>query len=166
MNRSKNIIFLVTLLLVVTIVTRSQIAEWDKLVMLQSTREEVEAILGKPEKYFETSGVYITEKGKFSAWYSDGECRSDKTNQYRVPRGIVTVITHRPKSKRPLVDYLGHSHDYTERRLAVMPDRIFWVSKDGAVSYETMKSGGQYVVFSIRLYPNDELHEKFTCESN
>lgn len=50
----------------------SQTPDWRKLVALESTREEVEKFLGKPDKYFETYGTYETELGRFSIWFSRG----------------------------------------------------------------------------------------------
>lgn len=133
--------------------------------MLESTRDEVEAILGKPERFFQTSGYYITDIGHFTVWYSNGECKSDNEHQYLVPKGIATGLQFKPKTKEPLRNYAADISDFKDWKFDAIPDSVFWIRKDGSVSYETIKSGGRHLVFTIRLYPSEELHKKFACEA-
>ena len=61
-------------LLTMHISASGQTNAWRNFVALESSRENVETILGKPDNYFETYGTYETEDGRFSVWYTKGGC--------------------------------------------------------------------------------------------
>ena len=68
--KNKVIIVYLWVVIVGTVATTFEIysqapAEWSSLIPLESTREDVERILGSPLKQFDTFGMYDTKAGKY-----------------------------------------------------------------------------------------------------
>src|SRR5690349_20964686 len=79
---------------------QAQSKQWEKWVPLETTRAEIEAVLGEPAKQFPTFGRYGTQIGDFTIWYSDGKCRKDNNGvRYKVKPGVFTGMWFTPKDK-------------------------------------------------------------------
>ena len=125
-----------------------QVENWNKLVPLESNRTEVEKILGKPEVYFATSGVYITEIGKFYVNYSKGGCHKDFVGwQWNVPAGKLTLLTFFPNKSEPLKSYIADLKGVEKKPSPVRDNRFLYFSPDESLFYETieLKAGKEFV---------------------
>jgi hypothetical protein len=72
--------------------------DWRKLVPLQSTRADVERLLGpSKEAYF---ADYKLEEGNLSVIYSSGPCGAGRTGGWNVPKDKVVSLSFSPKHKK------------------------------------------------------------------
>jgi hypothetical protein len=73
--------------------------DWRKLVPLQSTRADVERLLGPSEKdgY---SADYKLDEGYLTIIYSGGGCVPGRTGGWNVPRDVVVSLSFSPKHKK------------------------------------------------------------------
>ena len=129
------------------------IQDWNELIPFESTRGEVEAILGKPNKYFETYGLYDTEIGSFSVWYSDGKClKKRKELQYNVKPHLFINLRFSPKSIKSLTAY-GVDLRNVVRTKDPHSDRIFVGVPDGPAFEVYPGPGGKELVYAIHISP-------------
>ena len=144
--------------------TNSQAESWNRLIPLVSSRSEAEELLGKPQKYLKTFGLYETKIGRFSIWFSDGQCsRARIGQQYKLKAGLVTGIKFNPTGKKALEEY-GIKKDSLIRWPDAKGDRVLYFTSDGTTTYETFKdSDGTEFVFSIEVGPTEEQDKKFLC---
>jgi hypothetical protein len=149
---------LVILALAASITVYSQTQDWCKLVPLESNRTEVEKIIGKPEKYFETYGVYQTEIGRFYVWYSQGGCQKNVEGlQYNIPAQKLTRIVFSPKISLPLESYVSNKENFKKDRHPGMDSRYFYTSPDETITYETvLPNNGKEFVYTIELRPSKD----------
>ena len=132
-----------------------QTQDWRKLIALKSTRGEVEKILGKPKKYFDTYGSYETKEGKFSVWYSTGECRKNvEGRQYKVPAQRMTglyVILH---TGLPLEHFISDKENYKKSESLMTDGNYLYTSPDEAIVYETIvPNESKEFVYTISIQP-------------
>lgn len=133
-----------------------QKTDWTDLVALVSTRQDVERLLGKPEKYSGSFGIYRTPVGKFAVWYSSGKCEdATQGKQYSVPASRLVELLVYLQSPMPLTEFVGNLGDYVESPSPFDKDRGFYTSRDGRVSIETI--GGRddpaRRVYSVTIQP-------------
>jgi hypothetical protein len=77
---------------------RTQGNSWSGLTPLQSTRQEVEKLLGPAKDSVGKTFIYDTQAEKVHVWYSDGPCKASEIGQWNVPVGIVLQIRVYPKA--------------------------------------------------------------------
>ena len=149
---------LIILALVASITVYSQTRDWAKLILLESNRTEVEKIIGKPERYFETYGIYQTEIGRFYVWYSQGGCQKNVEGlQYNIPARKLTRIVFSPKISLPLESYVSDKEDFKKERHSTMDSRYFYTSTDETITYETvLPNNGREFVYTIELQPGTD----------
>lgn len=102
MNNIKLISCMCTVLAVVAV---SQAKGWRGFVPLQSTRTDVERILGAPKESRGVASTYETKDERVLVFYSAGQCKESQSNDWNVPRDTVVSITVHPNAKL-LVDDL------------------------------------------------------------
>jgi hypothetical protein len=164
-KRSFLVLFLLIVLGSTGAVGQSTI-DWEKWMPLETTRGEIEAVLGKPHTRFDTFGSYDTQIGRFSVWYSDGRCLKDREGlQYRVQKGLMTSFWFQPKSRKPITDYvrdhkkLIHSSDSHNRT-------TYYHAPDGMRAYSVFwERNGVEIVDKIMVRPTDE-KKNLRCESS
>ena len=139
---------------------------WLRLVPLESTRDDAEKILGKPEAKFETSGVYRNEIGKFTVWYSKGGCHSSVAGrQYDVPpQRFIGLIVYLARPL-PLQFYVSDVSKFSKSASAFNDRRNLYTSADESTTYETVvPPNGNEFVYSISIEPSkDKL--RFLCSA-
>ncbi len=128
-----------------------------EFIALESTREEVEKILGKPDKYFATYGSYETGMGKFSVWYSTGKCRKDvEGRQYKVKANLMTALLVYLKYGPLVKSTIPDISNYTRQKSPNF-DRYLYLSKDESTTYETIVYGNSTErVYSESIEPSKD----------
>jgi hypothetical protein len=145
------------LIFVIFLPTISYSQEWRKLIALESSREEVERILGKPDKYFDTYGTYETETGKFSIWYSKGGCRKNvKGLQYNVSAQRMTRLYVIQKKAVPPEYFFSDKENYKRTKSEFSNARFYYMSPDESVSYETILPNSKEFVDTITIQPGKD----------
>jgi hypothetical protein len=111
-----------------------------------------------------TFGLYETKMGRFSVWFSDGQCSDSRVGlQYKVKPDLITGIKFNPAGKKALKEY-GVNKDSLVRWPDPNGDRVLYFSSDGTTTYETFKdSDATEFVFSIDVRPTEEQDKKFLC---
>ena len=87
-------------LIMLAMVSPSQTQDWRKIIPLQSTRADVERILGKPEKESPGFSYYKFKDGDVLIWYSSKPCEGP-SGGWRVPPGTVTGISFSYSDPQP-----------------------------------------------------------------
>lgn len=144
----------------------AQREEWSCLIPLKSTRAEVERILGKPAKYFDTSGGYETSYGKYSVWYATGRCsKKVEGRDWNVDAGIMTNLLVYPKRVDLIDQYLSNLQDYERRESPGGYSRFLYLSKDESLIYQTIKRpDSTEFIYAIALEPGKD-KENLLCSS-
>src|SRR5258705_2334459 len=97
MNMKTKITILFLCGLILTYVPRANAKEWRKIVPLQSTRADVERLLGPAEQPY---GVdYELKDGVISIVYSTGPCEKGSPGGWNVPEGVVISFSFSAKRK-------------------------------------------------------------------
>lgn len=140
--------------------------EWSCLMPLKSTRAEVEKILGKPDKFFDTYGRYDTSYGRYSVWYATGHCQKKVEGQdWNVDAGIMTSLFVYPNKVNLIDQYLSNLKDYERRESPGGYSRFLYLSKDESLIYETIKRpDSSEFIYAISLEPGKD-KEKLLCSS-
>lgn len=76
---------------------------WNGITPLKSTRDDVEAILGKPESWSTSrhAGGYTTKDGKVFVLYSTGLCDVNSENGWNIPELTVIKVSFSPNYPNP-----------------------------------------------------------------
>lgn len=135
---------------------------WMKLVPLESSREEVEKILGVPERSFPSYAAYRAGTGRFHVWYSTGECRKGVEGlQYKAPAdsmtGLIVSFDEAPSIESVIPDRSEYTRKENHHRTGYL-----YTSKDESIVYETY--GRAERVRSIEIRPGKG-KERFICKS-
>lgn len=149
--KSFNRLTFLLLMLGTSVIAVPQVKDWRSLAPLSSTREEVERILGKPSKHFDSYGLYKTPEGTFSVWYSTGGCQKNIEGvQYDVPANKLVSIYFKPSAARPLEFYVSDKNALTREESPLGFNRIRYTTPDGSMAYETIpRSSSNEFVYSI-----------------
>lgn len=131
--------FVVVIILLMPVSEFCQEPDWRKLVPLESTREDVEKILGKPVKYFDTEGTYDTKLGKFYVNYSSGECREDYEEiEYLAPAGRLMSFRLKLNKFGLIKDYISDKDKFKRRKYPQDDSRNLYLSEDKSLGVETI----------------------------
>lgn len=135
-----------------------QTTAWRNFVALESSRENVEKILGKPDKYFETYGTYETEEGRFSVWYTKGGCHKGIEGlQWNVSAQKMASLLVYPKKSLPLEHYVTDIHSFNKSYSPFSDEKYWYISPDTSIRYETIvpKDSVEFV-YSISIEPGKD----------
>lgn len=119
--------------IVLAMVATSQAKGWRGLVPLHSTRTDVERLFGAPKESRGVGFKYETKDEQVFVFYSAGECKESRSNDWNVPRDTVVSITVHPNAKL-LVDDLKLDKMKYERVLDYhVQGVIYYFSKEDGV---------------------------------
>lgn len=118
---------------------------WRGIIPLQSTRSDVERILGAQTDSHGQTSIYKTESERIDVLYSSGLCSRGQT--WRLPRDIVIRLVVTPESKT-LIEHFD-TKGYVQVKES-HPDnwRQYW-SPDGGVLIQTIKTDEAEEVLSV-----------------
>jgi hypothetical protein len=128
--RRINIVICCAWLMLVTAGT-SWARGWRGLIPLQSTRQDVERLLGTPTNYYydlKNETVYIH--------FSSGACQGDEPDSYKVPAGTVTRIMVIPKSEPSLKTLRVDIARYKKQVDENIKQHVFYYDEDAGNAIE------------------------------
>jgi len=146
-----------------SLLTRMGVAQnnrWKEIVILRSTRADVEKMMGKGEE--RASIVYYPIKeGSLHIEYSDGHCRPGQYRGWKVPEGTVIELTYTPFNNPPLLSslHLDLSRFRITRESPDVPDLITYIKDDDGIAYTVQLDG---TVSEIRYFPSTQ-YDKLQC---
>lgn len=110
--------------------------QWRKIVVMRSTREDVERVLGRSE-YRGFSASYNVEDGAIQVeYYPFNYCESQPGADLRVPQWTVVEITFTPDNPPKLTDLkLDLKKFRRQKESSDAPDLISYINKEEGVDY-------------------------------
>jgi hypothetical protein len=133
--------------------------EWDGIVPLQSTRADVERLLGpakEPAKNYVS--IHETEREVVLIEYSTGEPCSGGVNKWRVQRGTVLSIRVAPRAQIRFSELHIDESQYKETDGGHVPNYAYYTNDKEGVQVE-VKQG---LVMSISYFPGAK-DEELRC---
>lgn len=100
---------------------------------MNSTRAEVEAILGQADKGFEV--LYQLQDGKLSIEYSSGPCTSERKGGWNVPEDVVISLYFSPRRAKKVSQL---KLDPTKFRKVVddhLPSVTYYINDEEGITY-------------------------------
>ena len=133
----------ITLLLLIA--TCCEARDWQGIVPLQSTRADVERLLGKPNTEHDR---YLTgnEVGEF--FYSTSRC----SNGWNVPAGTVISITVTFSESRRLSDLKLDLGKYVKITDPFTPNHTYYVNRNEGVRYVVLEGSGETSQLILAVY--------------
>jgi hypothetical protein len=137
-----------------------QNSTWQGVVILRSTRADVEKIMGKGEEH--ASIVYYPIKdGSLHVEYSDGPCKPGQFRGWKVPEGTAIELVYTPFKSPPTFSslHVDLAKFRTVRESPDVPDLITYKNDDEGVAYTVQLDG---TVSEIRYFPSAK-YDKIRC---
>lgn len=145
----KRVIIIITYLCLVLVGTAlSQTVEWQGIILLRSTRNDVEQILGAPKD--KEINLYETTKEKIVVWYSKGTCKKDKSAVWNVPKDTVLGILVSPKEELNATVVKEKLNQKFEKQADWEIQNVYiYYNNDNSIKFETrlLPNGIEDVVF-------------------
>jgi hypothetical protein len=161
MNRA---IFTIYLCLVLAATVLPQTVEWKAIVLLHSTRNDVEKLLGKPiDKNLD---LYDTEKERVTVFYSKGTCRENKKGVWNVPKDTVLGILVAPKEELNVAVVKEQLNQQFEKERDMEIQNVYiYFSKDNSIEFQTRLLLNGVEDVSFVAYSPGESGKNLLCKS-
>lgn len=122
--------------------TMTQDKKWKDIVVLRSTRSDVERIMGKASEHAHIA-YYPLQEGSLQIEYSDGVCDAGQYRAWNVPEGTVIEIVYTPFGNPPRLS--SFKLDLTKFRIARespdVPDMVSYIKDDEGIAYTVEPDG-------------------------
>jgi hypothetical protein len=133
---------------------------WTQLVPLESSREDVERVLGKPMKYFKAYGIYKEIPDVvIDVWYSTGKCTKTVKGAplYDVREGVMTRLYVTFPKRRKLRDMQSDIAKFTRKQFEELAGRAYYYSPDNSLVYTVfVEKDESETVYSVSVQPGDD----------
>lgn len=119
--------------------------EWKTIVPMNSTRANVEAILGPADKGFEV--LYHLQDGKLSIEYSTGPCTRDRKGGWNVPENVVISLHFSPRRPKKVSQL---KLDATKFRRVIddhLPSVTYYINDEEGITYAIQQGKVDYVEY-------------------
>lgn len=127
--------------------------DWHGLVPLQSTRSDVERILGKPRKSRYSTYIYDTAHDRIDVLYSEGPCQVSEVERWKVAKDTIIRLDIRPKHTVPVKLLVLNRNKYIRTRESHPNNWFTYLNKEDGIRVETIQSGQVEEVNSITYGP-------------
>lgn len=139
---------------------------WRGLVPLQSSRSDVERLLGSPKKSRGVASTYETRNERVLVYYSSGNCQNGESNGWNVPREVVISITVHPSAKLLVKDLKLDKLKYERLADDHVQGVVYYFSKEDGVRISARVLDEGEDVDSITFDPAlNDLHLKCLASS-
>ena len=138
---------------------------WKNIVPLDSTRKDVERLLGRPQVSKGVADTFQLKDGRLRVFYSDGFCKRPNTNDWNVPPGTVVTLTFEPSGEVKIAELKLDMSKY-ERTIDPHVQRAFhYYSREAGIRISTRLEKEGEDVHSITYEPTEkDLHLR--CEKS
>jgi len=161
----KIVFFLVILTLSIAFTAKKEF-EWNKIVPMETTREEVEKLFGKGKEIGTDEVRYDLKEGILIVNYSDGVCESDDEEDWNAQTGLVLNLEF---NFEDLKDFGKFGIDKTKLKKNSLgectPQLKEYVDEEKGISYELFEKEEDSLgeVQSIKKFPTKEF-EFLRCD--
>ena len=130
---------------------------WRGIRPMQSTRDDVERILG-PSKQRSLNGEYAyqTKEEQIDILYSEGPCSPSVVGKWNVPLETVLRITIHPQKTVLIRDLELDKNKYRRGPDPNIPNWFFWVNREEGIIIQSQLKDGCEQVMSIEYSRSDE----------
>ena len=126
---------------------------WHGLVPLQSSRADVEKLLGKAKTSHGFTYVYETENETVNILYSAGPCKLSAVERWNVALDIVLRMDVRPRKKMLIQELHLDKVRYSRLPEAHPENWIRYMNDEDGVMVETISNGRTEEVYTITYWP-------------
>jgi hypothetical protein len=137
---------------------------WKGIKVLQTTRAEVEKILGKPTIDEYNNIKYYIDEGLIRISYSQEPCSNDSQGRYDVPKDTVfdyeVIITR----EMDLTNLIWKKELYKKTKDSHVLYNSYYSNQNEGITISTKTKKDGENVWSIRFYVSPELYEKHRCK--
>lgn len=130
--------------------------EWRGLVPLHSSREDVERLLGVPNRSGKYTSSYELELEIVSFIYaSGGPCGSDATNSWKVPQDTIVDITVAPKQKLLFSALNLRKEEYKKSEDPTVEGHFYYTNEGEGIRYSIQKTPQvpDGIVMNVNYWP-------------
>jgi hypothetical protein len=107
---------------------------------LQSTREDVQRLLGPPHEILRSGrSVYVLKEKSVIVEFSTGECDNAGINEWKAPLNTVTTVTVNPKTERVVTALHLDTKKYTKVVDKNLPQHSFYINEKEGERIEVYK---------------------------
>jgi hypothetical protein len=139
--------------------------DWKDIVPLQSTRKDVERLVGSPQASKGVAATFQLKGGRLRVFYSDGFCKRRNINDWNVPPDTVVTLTFEPSIEMKIAEL---NLDMTKYERAVDPHvqrAVHYYNREAGIRISTRLEKEGEEVHSITYEPTEkDLHLR--CEKN
>lgn len=134
--------------------------KWRKIVLMRSTREDVEKLLGQSE-YRGFDASYTVEDGMLSVTYYPFSHCAEPGADLNVPQWTVVELTYEPDNPQRLADlHLDLKRFRKKHESFDVPDLISYVNNKEGVDYTFQADN---TLSSVRYFPGRR-YDSFRCQ--
>ena len=119
--------------------------EWRKILPMNSTRAEVEAILGQADEGFEV--LYQLQDGKLSIEYSTGPCTSERKGGWNVPENVVISLHFSPRRAKKVSQLKLDPRKFRKVVDDHLPSVTYYINDEEGITYAIQQGKVDYVEY-------------------
>lgn len=108
--------------------------DWRKVRPLESTRAEVEALLGPEEGAF--SAIYQLKEGSLFIEYSSGPCTPERKGGWNVQKNVVVSLSFSPRRKKQFANLKIDPKKFRKEIDQHVIGIIYYVNDEDGITYE------------------------------
>jgi hypothetical protein len=135
--------------LFITHSTQSELTRWHSIVPLRTTRQQVERLLGPPNRGPCACG-YSTPQGNVSVVYSQGDCVSCGSGGWDIPVDTVIRFTVYPLKDLRLSDLNVNQAEFEKRKDIHIEGGFYYYNEENGIGIETYEDTVSSFVFSSK----------------
>ena len=131
--------------------------EWRKIVPLNTSRTNVEAMLGPASENFEV--VYPLKDGNLSIEYSTGPCKTGQKGGWNVPKDVVISLFFSPRHPKKLSELKLDLMKFRKVVGVHVPSVTYYINDEDGITYAIQQGKVDFVEYGPpKKY--DDLHCK------
>ena len=138
--------------------------EWQALVPLVTTRNEVEARLGAPISGKEYIFVYDTMDYRVTVWYAGAKKAADDGCSWDTPNDTVFRFVLAPKKKVTLADMNIDLAKFQKQKALEMVRDYYYYNQNEGITITTRMTEGEEILLSIERGPDAAQRKTFCCK--
>jgi hypothetical protein len=156
----RNKSLLIGLLSVLSVYQQHRI-QWCKIVPFQTTRAEIETMLGAPVAGQDYILSYDTADGRITIWYGGVKARPDSQCKWILPQDTVLSFVYAPKNGLPLSELTVDLTKFKKEKAAETANDFYYYNPADGLTLTTRSVHGKETLLSLERDPTQALREKY-----
>ena len=148
-------------LLFVSLSWQRRPTEWCKIIPFQTTRAEVESMLGASISGTNYVLSYDTDNDRITVWYGGAKARADSECKWVMPEDMVLSFVYAPKEKFPLTKLNVDLTKFRREKAREMVNDFYYYNPAEGLTLTTRLVDGEEMLLSLERNPNEALRAKY-----